>query len=46
MIIEVVLILVGFVLLIKGADFLVDGACNIAKKFRIGHEEARKETFN
>ncbi len=35
MIIEVVLILVGFVLLIKGADFLVDGACNIAKKFRI-----------
>ena len=29
MIIEVVLILVGFVLLIKGADFLVDGACNI-----------------
>jgi cation:H+ antiporter len=35
MIVELILILIGFVLLIKGADFLVDGACNIAKKFRI-----------
>lgn len=35
MIIEIVLILVGFILLIKGADYLVEGACNIAKKFRI-----------
>lgn len=35
MFIEVILILIGFVLLIKGADFLVEGACNIAKKFRI-----------
>lgn len=30
-----VLILVGFVLLIKGADFLVEGASNVAKKFHI-----------
>ena len=35
MIIEILLIVVGFVLLIKGADFLVDGASNIAKKFHI-----------
>lgn len=30
-----VLLIVGFVLLIKGADFFVDGASNIAKKFNI-----------
>lgn len=35
MIIALVLILLGFVLLIKGADFLVDGASSIAKKFHI-----------
>lgn len=35
MIIEIFLILLGFVLLIKGADFLVDGSSNIAKKFHI-----------
>ena len=35
MIIWVLLIILGFVLLIKGADFLVDGASNIAKKFHI-----------
>lgn len=29
------LIIVGFILLIKGADFLVKGASNIAKKFKI-----------
>ena len=29
------LILAGFVLLVKGADFLVDGASNVAKKFHI-----------
>ena len=28
-------IIVGFVLLIKGADYLVEGASNIAKKFHI-----------
>lgn len=31
----VILIVIGFVLLIKGADFLVNGACGIAKKFNI-----------
>ena len=31
----VILIVVGFVLLIKGADFLVEGSSNIAKKFHI-----------
>ena len=35
MIKEILLIVVGFVLLIKGADFLVDGASSVAKKFRI-----------
>ena len=35
MIISILLIALGFVLLIKGADFLVDGASNIAKKFHI-----------
>ena len=29
------LLIVGFVALIKGADFFVDGACSIAKKLRI-----------
>ena len=32
---EILFIVLGFVLLIKGADFLVDGASNVAKKFRI-----------
>lgn len=35
MIIQICLIALGFVLLIKGADFLVDGSSNIAKKFHI-----------
>ena len=35
MIIEIVLILIGFVMLIKGADILVDGSSAIAKKMRI-----------
>ena len=35
MIIPILLIIVGFALLIKGADFLVDGASNIAKRFHI-----------
>ena len=30
-----ILIIIGFVLLIKGADFLVDGAVGVAKKFHI-----------
>lgn len=35
MILQIFLMLVGFALLVKGADFLVDGASNIAKKFHI-----------
>ncbi|MBR2744388.1 MAG: calcium/sodium antiporter [Clostridia bacterium] len=35
MILQIFLMLVGFVLLVKGADFLVDGGSNIAKKFHI-----------
>ena len=35
MIIEIVLILIGFLMLIKGADILVDGSSAIAKKLRI-----------
>jgi len=35
MFISVLLIIVGFVLLIKGADFLVEGSSNIAKKLHI-----------
>lgn len=35
MIISVLLIALGFVFLIKGADFLVNGSSNIAKKFHI-----------
>ena len=31
----ILLIILGFVLLVKGADLLVDGASNIAKKFHI-----------
>ena len=33
--IQILFILVGFVLLIKGADILVDGSSSIAKKLRI-----------
>ncbi len=35
MIISVILIILGFILLIKGAEYLVDGSSNIAKKFHI-----------
>ena len=35
MFISIILIALGFVLLIKGSDYLVDGASNIAKKFHI-----------
>lgn len=31
----VILIVIGFIFLIKGADFLVDGSSNIAKRFHI-----------
>ena len=35
MILSIILIIIGFVLLIKGADFLVNGSSTIAKKFHI-----------
>lgn len=35
MILEILLLAVGFVLLVKGADWFVDGAAGIARKFRI-----------
>ena len=35
MILYIIFIFMGFYLLIKGADFLVDGASNLAKKFHI-----------
>ena len=35
MIVAIIMILIGFSLLIKGADFLVDSASEIAKKFHI-----------
>lgn len=35
MFINIILIVIGFLLLIKGADFLVDGASGIAKKFHV-----------
>lgn len=35
MIVASILVLVGFVLLVKGADVLVDGACSIAKRCNV-----------
>ena len=35
MVLYIIFIIIGFLLLIKGADFLVDGASGIAKKFNI-----------
>lgn len=32
---DIIIIIIGFVLLVKGADFLVDGASHIAKRFHI-----------
>ena len=32
---EIVLLLVGFVLLIKGADWFVDGSAALAQKFKV-----------
>ena len=32
---SILIIVIGFIMLIKGADFLVDGASNVAKKFHI-----------
>jgi Ca2+/Na+ antiporter len=35
MLISIILLLIGFVILIKGADFLIDGASSFAKKMSI-----------
>ncbi len=35
MALDIIFIIIGFILLVKGADFLVDGGSNIAKKFNI-----------
>ena len=35
LIVPILLLIVGFVLLIKGADFLVDGAVGFARKFKV-----------
>lgn len=35
MFVSIVLIIIGFALLIKGADFLVEGSSNVAKRFHI-----------
>lgn len=35
LVLQIFLMIIGFVLLIKGADFLVEGGSNIAKKFHI-----------
>ncbi len=37
MLLEVILLIVGFVILVKGADYLVGGASSIAKKFNISN---------
>ena len=36
-ILQLLLLTVGFVMLVKGADWFVDGACWVAEKFRIPH---------
>ena len=35
MVVNILLIALGFALLVKGADFLVDGASGVAKRFHI-----------
>lgn len=37
MFLEITLLLVGFAILIKGADFLVNGASSVAKKFNVSN---------
>ena len=34
-ILSVIILVVGFILLVKGADFFVDGSGSLAKKFRV-----------
>ena len=35
MVINIILLIIGFIVLIKGADFFVDGASNIARNFKV-----------
>ena len=35
MLLDVVVLIVGFVLLIKGADWFVDGSASVAKRLRV-----------
>lgn len=37
MIIKIILLIVGFILLIKGADYFVDGAASTAKNFKVSN---------
>ena len=46
MLLYIILIIVGFALLIVGADFLVDGASGIAKKFHIPEINTVRKLFN
>ncbi|MGN0149751.1 MAG: sodium:calcium antiporter, partial [Clostridia bacterium] len=35
MILMITFLIVGFILLVKGADFFVDGACDLSEKLKI-----------
>ena len=35
MIVQIILLIVGFIILIKGADIFVDGASGVAKNFKV-----------
>ena len=39
MLIQILLLVIGFILLIKGADIFVDGASSIAGNFKISKKE-------
>ena len=34
-ILQIILLIIGFVLLIKGADWLIDGASSVASNFKV-----------
>ena len=46
MVLNIILLIIGFVILIKGADLFVDGASNIALNFKVSKMliGARKST--
>lgn len=35
MLLQIILLVIGFIILIKGADFFVDGASNLARNFKV-----------